>query len=69
MKSKNRKDSHITVMGKGEHETTSHNVACNNVTWPIRIYRCASIEQVCSNSVRVKDNDRLTGRVEVDEIA
>jgi len=69
MKSKNRNDSHIIVTGQGEHETTSHDFASNNVLWPIRIFHCASIEQVCSNFARVKDNDGLTGRVEVDEIA
>jgi hypothetical protein len=63
------RDSHVIVMGQCEEETARHDVACNNVSGAIRIYRCASIEQVCSNFVRVEDNDGLAGRVEVDEIA
>ena len=56
-------------MGEGEHETAGHDIACDDVPWPIGIYGCASIEQVRSNFVRVEDDDRLTGSVKVDEIA
>jgi hypothetical protein len=37
--------------------------------WPIGIYRCASVEQVCGDFARVEDDDWLTGCIQVDEIA
>ena len=69
VKSENKNDSHVIVMGQCEEETARHDVACDNVTWPIRIYHRASIEQVCSDFVRIEDDDWLTGCIQVDEIA
>jgi hypothetical protein len=55
-------------MGQGKQETTGHDVVCDNVMWPIRVHRCASIEQVCGDFVRVEDDDWLAGHVQVDEV-
>ena len=55
-------------MGQGKKESAGHDVVCDNVMWPIRIYRRASIEQVHGDFVRVEDDDRLTGCVQVDDI-
>jgi hypothetical protein len=59
----------ITVPGECKEEATSHDVARNNATWSIRIYRRTSIEKCYANFRRVDDNHRLASYVEVDEIA
>ena len=63
-----KNDSHVIEMGQSKQETAGHDVARDNVTWPIRIYPRASIEQVSSHFVRVHDHYGLTSCVEVDEI-
>ena len=58
----------IVEMRQGKHETASHDVESDDVTWPIRIYVRASIEHISGNFVRVHDDYWLTGCVEVDEV-
>ena len=55
-------------MGHRDHETASHDVTHDNVTWAIRIYPRASIEQVSSHFVSVHDDDWLTGCIKIDEV-
>ena len=55
-------------MGHCDEETASHDVTHDDVTWAIRIYPRASIEQVSSHFVSVHDDDWLTSCIKVDEI-
>jgi len=67
IKSEGNNDLRVIEMGQCEHEATRHDVAYNAL-WPIRVYPGASIEQFSSYFVRVQDDNRLTGYIEIDEI-
>jgi len=55
-------------MAQCEQEATSHDITGDDATGSIRVYCCASIEEVSSNFVRVEDNYWLTSSIQVDQI-
>jgi hypothetical protein len=59
---------HIIIPSEYDEETAGHNVGCDNITRPIRVYPSTSVEQVGGNLLRVENDHRLAGSIEVYDV-